>query len=234
MPAEIRIPSKLAPHEHACHFFGSEKSFFGTVVPYVFYGLTRGEKCLLALDNFASDSFRDALSSYGCDVRKHEKSEQLEILSTRKTYFGFGMFSGAAMLAYYRAYIPAILGNRFRGIRVAVEIADSLLETNASREFSIYEIRANELFSGNRVSAICAYDSNKFPESFLAEIAESHPFHMVQECSYLPLNLQPCFHSGYRSDTHEQATQYCFDNTEQFRHCPVFQEFEAQKAPPGQ
>ena len=234
MPAEIRIPSKLAAHEHACHFFNSEKSFFDAVVPYVLYGLARNEKCMLTLDNFASDHFRDALASRGCDVGQHEKSEQLEILSTRKTYFGFGMFSGAAMLAYYRAYIPAVLANRFRGIRVAVEIADSLLDANSSREFSNYEMRANELFRSNRVSAICAYDAEKFPEAFLAQIAESHPFRMAQECPYLSLNLQPCFHSGYRSDTHEQADQYCFDNTEQFRRCPVFQEFEAQKASPGE
>lgn len=232
MPTEIRIPSKLTAHEHACHFFNSEKSFFDVAVPYTLYGLVRGEKCLLVLDNFAPDSFRDALSSLGCDVGKYEKSEQLEILSTRKTYFGFGMFSGAAMLAYYRAYIPAVLGNRFRGIRSAVEMADSLVEANANREFSIYEMRANELFRVNRVSAICAYDSNKFPGAYLAEIAESHPFRMVTECPYLSLKLKPCFHSGYRPDTFEQAAKYCYDSTEQFRACPVFEDFGAEKASP--
>lgn len=232
MPAEIRIPSNLTTHEHACHFFDTEKSYFDVVVPYILYGLARKEKCLLALDNFPSDHFRDALSSHGCDVGRYEESEQLEILSTRKTYFGFGMFSGAAMLAYYRAYIPAVLGNRFRGIRVAVEMAESLLEANASQEFSVYEMRANELFHGNRVSAICAYDTNKFPEAYLTEIAESHPFRMTKECPYLSFKLRPCFHSGYRSDTSEQAGKYCYDSTEQFRSCPVFEDFEAEKASP--
>ncbi|MBI4430640.1 MAG: MEDS domain-containing protein [Candidatus Omnitrophica bacterium] len=227
MPSS-RIPATLVAHEHAYHIYLSPCDLFNVILPYLMYGLSKGEKCMYALDDSTPDEVRDALAARGCDARVYEKLELLEILSTRDTYFGFGMFSGAAMLAYYRAYVPALLGRRFKGLRIAVELSDSLVRANTEKEFVLYETRVNDLFSTHPASAICAYNGAKFSQGFLKQIGESHPFQTTVECPYLPSKNPQCFHVGDRPDMQNEADRYCFDAAQKFRSCPVFEELKAE------
>ena len=93
----IAALEQIGPDDHLCSIYESQGEQFAVAVPFIRFGLDRGEKCVYIADDDNEDDFREALQAEGIDVERALASNTLVSTTKEQTYLKQGSFDADRM-----------------------------------------------------------------------------------------------------------------------------------------
>src|SRR5687768_7233060 len=92
--------AEMGPGDHLCHIYEDAAEQAAVFVPFVKYGLARGERCLYIADDRSARHVTDALASAGVNVPREIARGALIVHGKRDAYLRTGAFAPAQMLGF--------------------------------------------------------------------------------------------------------------------------------------
>lgn len=165
-----------APHDHICLIYDSPEEQLAVAVPFMRFGLERGEKCLYIADDNTPDVILSALREGGVNVESATASGALTVVTKREAYLRNGDFDPSWMIGFLSNCIEEAESAGFTSFRVTGETTWALGEGRDSLGQLIdYECRLNDFFPNHNVLAICQYNRQRFRPETLLHVIHTHP-----------------------------------------------------------
>lgn len=186
--------------DHLCLAFDDDAEQRRVVSAYLAAGLRRGERVMYFADRSTPREVLGWLSASGTDPELALGKGQLVVTTADATYLASGSFDPGAMVASLRKEVADSLGAGYTGFRVSGEMGWALRDVPGAERLREYETEVNEVFAGQRASAVCQYDARRFDTGELDAFDRCHPGAVAGEPLYSDstLRLVPAFHRGQR------------------------------------
>ncbi len=165
----------LDVHDHLCLIYETPEEQFGAIVPFIRFGLRRGERCVYIADQNTADEVLDTLDAAGVDVAGAREKDALSVVTKREAYLRDGYFDPERMLVFLADSVDAALRAGFKALRVTGEMTWALGGAAGSERLMEYESKLNRLLPAADVLAICQYSRRWFPAGMLKQVIETHP-----------------------------------------------------------
>ena len=68
---------QVAPHDHLCSIYETAEEHLAVAIPFIRFGLGRGEKCIYVADDGTEGAVRDAMHAEGIDVERAIANDSL-------------------------------------------------------------------------------------------------------------------------------------------------------------
>ena len=171
--------SQLCQTRHVCAFFNSDEEEYRVLLPFIKDGFERGDKAVHVL---SPDQYRDHLSrlaGIGIDSTAVQRSGQLELLSSAKTYLQDGRFDQDRMLQSFEQMASGNAEGGFPLSRIVCRMdwvpdghshIDDLIE---------FEARVNDVWCRHDDAVICTYHLSKFSGDTVIDIMRTHPMIII-------------------------------------------------------
>ncbi len=166
---------RLGVHDHLCLIYETPEEQFGAVVPFMRFGLERGERCVYIADQSTADEVLDTLDAAGIEVATAREKDALSVVTKREAYLRDGYFDPERMLALLADSVEAAGRAGFRALRVTGEMTWALGGAAGSERLMEYESKLNRFFPTADILAICQYSRRWFPAEMVKEVIETHP-----------------------------------------------------------
>jgi PAS domain S-box-containing protein len=165
----------LAVHDHLCLIYETPEEQFGALVPFIRFGLERGERCVYIADQNTAEQVLDTLDAAGIDVAAATDRDALSVVTKREAYLRDGYFDPERMIALLADSVETARGSGFRALRVTGEMTWALGGAAGSERLMEYESKLNHLFPAADIVAICQYNRRWFPAELIKQVIETHP-----------------------------------------------------------
>jgi anti-anti-sigma regulatory factor len=99
------------------------------------------------------------------------------VRSAEEVYLDGGDIDVDRVLSRYRAEVTDSLDAGYTGLRVLADTSWLWQRPNLYEEMLTYEERGGELFADDRFAAVCHYDPEQVPATWLRALAKAHPLH---------------------------------------------------------
>jgi hypothetical protein len=114
--------AELDVHDHLCFIYETPEQQFAAIVPYIRFGLERGEKCVYIVDHNEASTVPNALRSGGIDVESAVASNSLTILTKKDAYLKRGFFDPDWMIGFLKEACDAALASGYPALRATREM----------------------------------------------------------------------------------------------------------------
>ena len=172
----IAALEQIGPDDHLCSIYESQGEQFAVAVPFIRFGLDRGEKCVYIADDDNEDDFREALQAEGIDVERALASNTLVLTTKEQTYLNQGSFDADRMIAFWRGISASAVIEGFAGLRAAGETVWVVKNDRCVERWLDYECKVNQALNQNNCLALCQYDRRVFSPEIILNIIRRHPF----------------------------------------------------------
>jgi PAS domain S-box-containing protein len=166
---------RVGLHDHLCLIYETQEEQFAAAVPFIRFGLERGEQCIYIADNNTATGLLDVLHAGGIDVDSAIKSGALIITSRKETYLKQGYFDPDWMIRFLKGAIDSAKAAGFSALRVTGEMTWALARDPGVERLLEYEAKLNKFFPYNDALAICQYNRNRFSPEVILSIICIHP-----------------------------------------------------------
>jgi PAS domain S-box-containing protein len=167
---------RIKPHDHLCIIYETPEEWRDAVIPFIKFGLEKGEKCFYIADARTADQVRGYLKAAGIDVASLEATRQLSVLNQSETYTKEGSFDPDRMIQLIISEVAKALAEGYPALRVTGEMSWVLHGLPGSDRLIEYEAKLNrDLFPQYACSALCQYDRFKFDPEIIKNIVLTHP-----------------------------------------------------------
>lgn len=170
--------------EHFCSIYKSKAEQFSVILPYVYVGLKRNEKCIYIVDDRTKEELLDAFIDSGVDIKKYIKSGQMLFLTKNDSYLKKGFFDPYLMIDLLKENETKALKEGYAGLRVTGEMTWVLTPATGTDRLIEYENALNTYFPGSKCMAICQYNEEKFNTDILRHIVYTHPRTLIYGSLY--------------------------------------------------
>ena len=116
-PTYLEAIRRLGVHDHLCLIYETPEEQFGALVPFIRYGLERGERCVYVADQNTADEVLDTLDAAGIDVAAATDKGALSVVTKREAYLRDGYFDPQRMMALFADSVGTARSAGFRAIR---------------------------------------------------------------------------------------------------------------------
>ncbi|MFD9396541.1 MEDS domain-containing protein [Streptomyces sp. NPDC060000] len=187
--------------DHLCLAFTDDAEQRRVVTAYLLGGLERGERVMYFADQNTPGQVLSWLREAGTDPEAALDSGQLTVTTADDSYLAEGPFDPDAMVASLQREVCDSLSAGFTGFRVSGETTWALRDIPGVDRLGEYETKVNEVFAGQRASAICQYDARLFDSASLHGFDQCHQGTVEQQPLYASsvLRLVPSLRNGQRS-----------------------------------
>ncbi|HEB12267.1 MAG TPA: PAS domain S-box protein, partial [Actinobacteria bacterium] len=162
-------------HDHLCLIYETEAEQFSTLIPFIKFGLQKGEKCLYVADYDISKSVLKAIGNTKIDNEEMLNKGALEIMPERETFLQKGTFDPDAMISFLKESITRARFEGFTALRFIEDMSWALEEEPGSERLIEYESRLNYFIKQHDCLALCQYNRRAFPPSLLLEVLRVQP-----------------------------------------------------------
>jgi PAS domain S-box-containing protein len=169
----------LGAHDHLCLIYESREEQLRTMVPFVRQGLEQGDRCVYVSDGGTAAAVSDALRAGGVPVDEAARSGALAVAGYRDIYLAGGRFDPDAVLDFASGAGVQAVGEGYRALRIAGEMAWALRGDPGSDRILEYESKVNRRISSVPVTAICQYDRTRFAPEVIRDVIRTHPLVVV-------------------------------------------------------
>jgi PAS domain S-box-containing protein len=173
--AYLEAIRRLDVHDHLCLIYETPEEQFGALVPFLRFGLERGERGLYIADQTTAEQVLDTLDAAGIDVAAATDAGALSVVTKRESYLRDGYFDPERMLALLAESVGAARSAGFKALRVTGEMTWALAGAAGSERLMEYESKLNHFLPGADVVAICQYNRRFFPAELIKQVIETHP-----------------------------------------------------------
>ncbi len=173
--AYLEAIRRLGVHDHLCLIYETLEEQFDALVPFIRFGLERGERSLYIADQTTAEQVLDTLDAAGIDVAAATEGGALSVVTKRESYLRDGYFDPERMLALLAESVAAARGAGFRALRVTGEMTWALAGATGSERLMEYESKLNRFFPTADIVAICQYNRRFFPAELIKQVIETHP-----------------------------------------------------------
>lgn len=158
----------LSIHDHLCFVYGDHTEAQQALLEYVVAGLARHERvCVFATADAASATADVELRRVGVPVDALTEAGALIFGSAEEAYLAGGSFDADRCLRRYAEAAWAAVADGFTGLRAYAESQFLLDRPDSLAAWPAYELRADLLASRLPITAVCAYDSRRWPDDEL-------------------------------------------------------------------
>jgi hypothetical protein len=166
----------IRPGDHLCLIYESDPAEqMPALVPYIWQGLQRRERCIYIADDQTTQDVVDALQRAGIDVLGAVDSGAL-LLWSREHWRQPGQLSPAAKSIQVREMIESALAGGFAGVRFAVEMTWTLGPDVDAESLRLWEAKINELFTPDvPASIVCQYSRRRLSPAAVRAGLATHP-----------------------------------------------------------
>ncbi|MCX2926309.1 MEDS domain-containing protein [Streptomyces sp. NEAU-W12] len=187
--------------DHLCLAFTDDAEQRRVVTAYLTSGLHRGERIMYFADQLTPQEVLGWLAVSGTDPRPALEKGQLVVTTADDSYLAAGSFDADGMVAALRQEVRESLRAGYAGLRVSGEMGWVLRQVPGADRLADYETKVNQVFAGQRASAVCQYDARRFSPDQLDHLHGCHPGAVEPEPLYhdSTLRLVPSFRGGRRS-----------------------------------
>ncbi len=183
-PPDGRIEESLCDlgeHDHLCLIYESREEQLRAMVPFVRQGLERGDRCVYVSDGDTAAAVSEAMRAGGVPVDRAVRSGALVVARYRDIYLAPGRFEPEAVLDFAAGAGAQAVGDGFRALRIAGEMAWALRGDPGADRVLEYERKVNERIPSVPVTAICQYDRTRFSPEVIRDVIRTHPLVLVGE-----------------------------------------------------
>lgn len=163
-------------HEHYGTVYEGPEERFDTLVPFLRAGLERNERVLACLSETDRDELLAALADEGVDVEARLAADDLAVRSASEFYRPDGTFDVEDVHARLETVVASAGDGDWPRLRMAGELgwlADADVDESTFLE---YEARANEVLADADLVGLCLYDADRFGDSTVADVLQTHPY----------------------------------------------------------
>ncbi len=167
---------ELQVHDHACLIYDSEQEWRDAVVPFIFQGLKRGEKCVYAFNQSNRLTIINTLKSAGIDVDFYEDSQQLMILGKESLPEENQLNRLDQVQAFYIQFIEQAVKEGYPAVRFTGEALYTMGDFEPYKNMVEVNSRMNNLlFPYYPCVALCQYNRSQTDPVLLKYVIISHP-----------------------------------------------------------
>jgi hypothetical protein len=178
--ASIRFAgSKLSQHRHVCAFFNTPEEEYRTMLPFMFEGLTHGDRVFHTTNSWVRDDCLARLRAKGVDVDQAQSSGQLALKLPQETYMRGGRFNTEAMLALVQEVLEGSADLGFAMTRLSAHVDWVVSGWSSTDDWLEYEARLNHLLPRYSDPVICTYDSNSLGAGMALDVVRTHPMVVI-------------------------------------------------------
>lgn len=171
----MKAVEAIGLHDHLCLIYETPEEQFAAIVPFVRYGLERGEKCIYVADDNTSAEVLAQLESGGVDINKALKAGALSVITKKDAYLKQGFFDPDWMIRFLKEASDEAKAQGFKGLRVTGEMTWVLGGDYGSDRLIEYESKLNYFFPENDALAICQYNLGRFTPEIIMDVIRTHP-----------------------------------------------------------
>jgi len=172
---------KIDVHDHLCMIYENQAEQFRAAIPFIRFGLERGERCIYVCDENTADQIKEAMKQDGIEVERQIKRGALVIETKKGTYLRNGYFDPDEMIAFLKTATNTAKNEGFTALRVTGEMTWVLGGDPGSEKVIEYEAKLNRFFPIEDCLALCQYARTRFSEEILTDVLHTHPLVIVGE-----------------------------------------------------
>lgn len=166
----------LSVHDHVCLIYSSLEEQIDVAIPFICFGLERGEKCIYIADDNSPETIEEAFHQSLPSKDDYLKSGALQIVTKNESYLKDGPFDAGGMLAFVASLVDEATGQGYAALRVTGEMTWALGPETRIEDLIQYESEVNYLLDCNDCLALCQYNRVRFSPKIIREAVETHPY----------------------------------------------------------
>lgn len=166
----------LKVHDHACFIYDSEQEWQDIVIPFIYLGLKRGEKCVYGYNHHSKLTIISAFKSAGIDVELYEGKKQLMLLSNEYLPAEDDTERLDQIIAFYIQFIEQASQEGYSAVRFTSENLYTVAGYAPYKNLVEVNARMNkQLFPYYPCISLCQYNRSQTDPLLLKHTIMSHP-----------------------------------------------------------
>ncbi len=195
-PALSGVVAPFGGSNHICLIYRTAAEQFAAVVPWIRFGIDRGERCIYVADDNEIEVVRTQLSTQG--VGQDIASERVLLLAaSAEGLFRSGGLSFDALFARLEDFCIKAQLQGSSIIRLACEMTWISGGNDGLEQLIEFESRLNQI-STPILRTMCQFNVNRFDSTFVREVVRTHPHIVFEGKSYY--NSQSTLSGGHMID----------------------------------
>ncbi len=184
----------ISLHDHATIIYEKDDQQLETSLPYIKFGLERGEKCVYIADEGGIQKVLEDMHGCGIDTDNLIQKGALSILTPKDTYFAHQEFVPDDMIVFLKEKLAQAKKDGYSALRVFGEMNWALCGDSVCERLREYEEKLNMLLRENDCTSMSQYDRRKFTPPVIVDVIRTHPIIVVGDvlCKnsfYIPVEL---------------------------------------------
>jgi two-component system, sensor histidine kinase PdtaS len=167
---------------HFCHFYRHQADVADTLVPYFKTGLEANDACLwVTAEPFPKEAALAHLRVYFDDLDARISSGQLAVLDHSEWHERASRRSGAEVVNMWVGAKNEALDRGYAGLRLSSNTA--FVRREAWDDFNACETAVRDSFGGQRILALCSYESDRWDSDVILDVVQTHDFALARRRS---------------------------------------------------
>lgn len=164
---------------HFCHFYKSAEDLAETLVPFFKTGLEGNEACLwVTAEPFTKEQAWSSLNTNVSGLDRRLRNGQIAIFDHSEWYARYGALNPTDVAEMWTAAAAQASRDGYGGLRLTGNTA--FLEPAKWDGFMDYENCLREAFRGQRLIALCSYDSHRCDADAVLDVVQAHDFALAR------------------------------------------------------
>lgn len=160
---------------HFCHFYRDQADMADTLVPYFKTGLETNDACLwVTAEPFSKEAALAYLRVYFDDLDTRINQGQLSVLDHTEWYERVGRASVPEVVRTWLDAKNQAMDRGYAGLRLTGNTA--FLRTQDWDDFNDYETAVHDAFGGQRILALCSYQTDRWDSNATLDVVQTHDF----------------------------------------------------------
>lgn len=166
---------QLTPHHHLCMIYEGSEERFAVAIPFIRFGLDRGEKCIYIADDGTEAAVREAMSAGGIDVKRAITTGSLVLKKKETAYLKHGFFDPEWMWSFWSDATAEAMSQGFFALRATGETEWVVRGARGLERWVEYESRLTQMLTHYNCSVLCQYNRQLFPPELILDVIRTHP-----------------------------------------------------------
>jgi PAS domain S-box-containing protein len=166
---------QLTPHHHLCMIYERSEERFAVAIPFIRFGLDRGEKCIYIADDGTEAAVREAMYAGGIDVERAIRTHSLVLKKKETTYLKRGSFDPEWMWSFWSDATAEAMSQGFSALRAAGESEWVVRGAQGLERWMEYESRLTHMLTHYNFLLLCQYSRQLFPPELILDVIRTHP-----------------------------------------------------------
>ncbi len=168
--------TKFNSHPHACIIYDDLLHYRKVASYFIFDGLNKNEKCIMAVDEYHPDSIREDFEQADVDIDSYLKDGKLTLIDVKSSYSGNGGFDPDSTIKIWQKECNKAISEGYNGLRIVGEATFSLGNPDLVDKLIYYENIMNEvLFNKFPFKSLCVYNRKLYPLEIIKTAISAHP-----------------------------------------------------------